>query len=48
MKIIRIRQNQHKDAFFTLLKREVEAIGRIEHVSRLLFTRTGDETVKKL
>lgn len=35
MKIIKIRQNQNKQAFFTLLKREVEAIGRIEHVSRL-------------
>ncbi|KAL2285307.1 hypothetical protein FJTKL_08254 [Diaporthe vaccinii] len=31
VKIIKIRQNQHKEAFFTALKREVEAIGRIEH-----------------
>lgn len=33
MKIVKIRQNQNKEAFFKLLKREVEAIGRIEHVS---------------
>ncbi|KAJ0122161.1 Protein kinase [Diaporthe amygdali] len=31
VKIVKIRQNQHKEAFFALLKREVEAIGRIEH-----------------
>lgn len=33
VKIVKIRQNQNKEAFFKLLKREVEAIGRIEHVS---------------
>lgn len=35
VKIVKIRQNQNKEAFFKLLKREVEAIGRIEHVSGL-------------
>lgn len=33
VKIVKIRQNQNKEAFFKFLKREVEAIGRIEHVS---------------
>ncbi|KAL1873034.1 hypothetical protein Daus18300_004175 [Diaporthe australafricana] len=31
VKIIKIRRNQNQEAFFRLLKREVEAIGRIEH-----------------
>lgn len=34
VKIVKIRKNQNKEAFFKLLKREVEAIGRIEHVRK--------------
>lgn len=45
MKIVKIRQNQQKEAFFALLKREVEAIGRIEHVSRLS---QGPKAVKRI
>lgn len=48
MKIVRIRHNQHKEAFFALLKREVEAIGRIEHVSRFsLRSKTGNYNKEK-
>lgn len=39
VKIVKIRQDQHKAASFALLKREIEAIGRIEHVSRLGLSR---------
>lgn len=41
VKVIKIRQKQQKEAFFSLLKREVEAIGRIEHVSSIRFWHTS-------
>lgn len=42
MKIVKIRKNQNKEAFFKLLKREVEAIGRIEHVRKFSPSQQAD------
>lgn len=48
MKIVKIRQNQNKEDFFALLKREVEAIGRTEYVSRLsLKAEAGNYNMRK-
>jgi hypothetical protein len=45
VKIIKIRTNQRRDDFLNSLKREVEAIGRIRHVSS--FPLGGNKNTRK-